>query len=232
MQLSAKVYILTGAGGAIAGSIAQAFAAAGARLALVDRHSEALEARAKALDAEAFAANLLSYPEVEGLVREVKRRMGRVDGLIHTVGGFGMGKLAEVEVAQYEQMFDLNLRSLFYAVRAVLPELIAQQDGFIAGIAAGAAWSGAGPGIGLYAAAKSAVATLLRSLDGELGGTQVRVAVLYPMGPVDTPANRRDMPGTDPATWIDPAEIGETLVYAASRSARGRLLELKVHPPR
>jgi hypothetical protein len=49
---------------------------------------------------------------------------------------------------------------------------------------------------------------------------------------VDTPANRRDMPGVDPATLIDPAEIAATLVHAATRTPRGRLLELPVFPPR
>lgn len=87
-------------------------------------------------------------------------------------------------------------------------------------------WTGASPGSALYGAAKSAVTTLLRSLDG----TDVRVAVVYPMGAVDTPANRRDMPGFE--RFIDPREIAETLVHAAQRSRAGRLLELAIHPPR
>lgn len=232
ISLDGKVYILTGGAGAIAGSIGQAFAEAGARLALVDAHLERLEPRAKLLNSEAFATNLLSFPETENLVRQVKSRMGRVDGLIHTVGGFAATQLNQADIAQYERMFDLNVRTLFYALRAVLPQLIAQKDGFIAGIAAAPAWRGAGPGMALYAAAKSAVATLLRSLDGELKETQIGVAVLYPMGAVDTPGNRHDMPDTDPNTWIDPLEIGQTLVHAASRSSRGRLLELQVFPPR
>ena len=231
-SLDGKVYILTGGAGAIAASIAQTFTASGARLALVDAHLERLEPRAKELKAQAFAANLLSYPETENLVGQVKASMGRLDGLIHTVGGFAASKLAEADPAQYERMFDLNVRTLFHTVKAILPELMKQKDGFIAGIAAAAAWQGAGPGIGLYAAAKSAVATLLRSLDGELSATQIRVAVLYPMGAVDTPGNRHDMPDTNPSTWIDPVEIGETLVHAASRGARGRLLEIQVFPPR
>jgi hypothetical protein len=52
------------------------------------------------------------------------------------------------------------------------------------------------------------------------------------MGSVDTPANRRAEPGVDPATWIDPREIADTLLHAAMRGPRGRLLELAIHPPR
>jgi hypothetical protein len=52
------------------------------------------------------------------------------------------------------------------------------------------------------------------------------------MGAIDTPANRKDMPNADPRTFIDPGEIAATILHAATRSARGRLSELPVHPPR
>jgi NAD(P)-dependent dehydrogenase (short-subunit alcohol dehydrogenase family) len=107
-----------------------------------------------------------------------------------------------------------------------------QGEGFIAGFSSEPAWHGEGPGAPLYAAAKSAVATLLRSLDGELGGTSIQVSIVYPMGVVDTPANRHAMPDADPEHFIDPAEIAETLLHAAGRSMRGRLLELPIFPPR
>lgn len=232
-MLNGKVFILTGGGGAIAGAIAQSFAKAGAKLALVDAHDgEVVQQRAKELGGTVFVANLTHYPDAEMLVRQVKAKMGRVDGLVHTVGGFTYAPIKDTDPSSYDKMFDLNVRSLFYMTKAILPELIAQKDGFIAGIAASAAWNGLGPGIALYAAAKSAVATYLRSLDGELADTDVRVAVVYPMGTVDTPANRREMPDADPMAWVDPTEIGESLVYAASRSPRGRVLELQIFPPR
>ncbi|GIW25579.1 SDR family oxidoreductase [Meiothermus sp.] len=230
--LQDKVYILTGGGGAIAGAIAQAFARAGARLALADAYETTIAQRAQELGGRAYVTNLTHYPDAELLVRQVKAQMGRVDGLIHTVGGFAFSPVKDTEPSLYDRMFDLNMRTLFYMTRAILPELLGQKDGFIAGISAAAAWHGVGPGVALYAAAKAAVATYLRSLDAELGGTAVRVAIVYPMGAVDTPANRKEMPDADPMAWVDPAEIGESLVYAASRSPRGRVLELQIFPPR
>ncbi|MDX2005346.1 MAG: SDR family NAD(P)-dependent oxidoreductase [Meiothermus sp.] len=232
MSLEGKVYILTGGGGAIAGAIAQSFAAAGARLALVDPHEATIVSRAKELGGEAILANLTHYPDAENVVRQVKQKMGRVDGLIHTVGGFVWSPVRDTELGFYDKMFDLNMRTLFYMTKAILPELSSQKDGFIAGISAAAAWNGGGGGVALYAAAKAAVATYLRSLDAELTGTAVRVAIVYPMGAVDTPANRKDMPDADPMAWVDPKEIGESLVYAASRSSRGRIMELQIFPPR
>ncbi len=230
--LEGKVYILTGAGGGIAQAIAQAFTRAGARLALVDAYEGSIQQRAQEFGARAYQANLTHYPDAEAVVRQVKAQMGRIDGLIHCVGGFAYAPIKETEPGLYDRMFDLNMRTLFYATRAVLPELLSQKDGFIAGIAAAAAWNGTGPGIALYAAAKVALATYLRSLDAELVGTAIRVAIVYPMGAVDTPANRQGMPEADPMAWVDPLEIGESLVFAASRSPRGRLLELPIFPPR
>lgn len=231
-SLQEKVYILTGGAGAIAGAIGKSFAKAGARLALVDAHPGATSERAREWGGMSFVANLTHYPDAEALVRQVRERMGRLDGLIHTVGGFAAAPIQNSDPTLYDQMFDLNMRTLFYMTRAIIPELLSQKDGFIAGIAAGAAWKGAGAGMALYAAAKAAVATYLRSLDAELGGTEIRVTVVYPMGTVDTPANRKSMPEADPMSWINPDEIGEALVYAASRSPQGRVLELPIFPPR
>lgn len=232
MRLDGKVYLLTGGGGPVAASIAEVFTGAGARLALADIHAEEVQARAERLGGMGFGVNLTDYAATEALVGEVRSLMGRLDGLIHTVGGFAFGPVKEADPGAYDRMFDRNMKTLFYAVRAVLPTLLEQKDGFIAGFAAAPAWEGKGPNKALYAAAKSAAATFLRSLDGEVGGTDIRVAILYPMGTIDTPANRKDMPDANPGEWIDPREIAETLLFAALRSPRGRLLELPVFPPR
>lgn len=231
-MLQGKVFVLTGGGGAIAGAIAKSFTQAGAKLALVDAHEGTIHQRVQELGGRAFVANLTHYPDAEMLIRQVKAQMGRVDGLVHTVGGFAYAPIKDADPSLYDRMFDLNMRTLFYMTRAIIPELLGQKDGFIAGISAAAAWHGAGPGVALYAAAKAAVATYLRSLDAELAGTAVRVAIVYPMGAVDTPANRKEMPDADPMAWVDPGEIGESLVYAASRSPRGRVMELQIFPPR
>jgi NADP-dependent 3-hydroxy acid dehydrogenase YdfG len=213
-KLDAQVHIVTGGKGAIGRSVVAAFAAAGA----------------KAVAADLPEVNLLEPGGAEALVKDVLAREGRLDGVIHTVGGYAQGKLQEAAIGDYERMFDLNVRSLFHVLRAVVPHFVAQRRGFLAAFSSEPGWTGAAPGAALYGAAKAAVATLLRSLDGELTGTDARVAIVYPMGAVDTPANRRDMPGFE--RFIDPKDIAETLVHAAQRSRAGRLLELAIHPPR
>lgn len=226
-----RVYIITGGGGGIGRHIVRAFVSAGAKVAAVDRTLE----HARPAEAEGgvpLAGDAGSAAGAAAMVRAVQEKFGRVDGLVHTVGGYAAGPLEAADDALYDRMFNLNVRSLFYAARAVLPALRARGDGFLAGFSSEPGWNGAGPGSALYAAAKSAVATLLRSLDGELTGTGIKVAIVYPMGAVDTAANRAAMPDFDPARYIDPAEIGEALVAAASRGPRARLLELPIFSAR
>lgn len=230
--LTDRVFIITGAGGAIAGPIVRAFAHAGARLVLVDREELHVAERAREHHATALAADLTTLAGADAMTHAVIGRFGRIDGVIHTVGGFAMGRLIDGDAASYDRMFDLNVRTLFNVLRAVAPGMLARGDGFICGFSSEPGWTGRSPGTALYGAAKAAATSLLRTLEAEAKGTQVAVCIVYPMGAVDTPANRQDMPNVNPSTLIDPAEIAASILHAATRSPRGRLAELPIYPPR
>ena len=229
--LTGKTFIITGAGGAIASAINVAFLGAGANLALADRPGNAEAALERLGTGLAVPCDLSSLHGAQAMLQTTLEHFRRVDGLVHTVGGFASGRVIDAKLEAYDQMFDLNMRTLVHAVTACLPEIIKVEDGFIGGIAAGQVARGSGAGVAFYAAAKAAVAMFLKSLDAELTGC-TKVGVVYPMGAVDSPANRRDMPNSDPKTWIDPAEIGAAFVHMATRSSRGRVAEMQVFPPR
>ena len=220
-MLTDKVFIVTGAAGAIAGSINAAFHAAGAKLALVDRHV------VETPFGVTFQADLDSPIGARHMVNTVLERHGRIDGLIHTVGAFQPSSVLEYDPQIFEAMLNVNLRTLVHASSAVLPELV-NTHGFLGGIAAGQAARGAGAGAALYAAAKASVAVYLKSVAAEV--KSVRSGVVYPMGTVDTPANVRAMPEANTDTWIDPLEIAQSFVFMASRGARGRVLEIEIYP--
>jgi NADP-dependent 3-hydroxy acid dehydrogenase YdfG len=230
--LADRIFVITGAGGAIAAPIARALGRAGARLILVGHDERSLDDLGRETGGQPLAADLVAAGGAEAMARAVVERHGRVDGLVHTVGGFALGRVVDSDGATYDRMFDLNVRSLFNVLRAVVPGMLARGDGFVCGISSEPGWTGRSPGTALYGAAKSAATSMLRSLDLEARNTMLSVCILYPMGAVDTPANRRDMPGVDPATFIDPDELAATVVHAATRGPRGRLSELPVHPPR
>ena len=231
-SLDGKVYLVTGGAGALAEAIAEVYTAEGAKLALIDRAAGRLDERAARFKALALTADLSAPESCAAAVSDTLVHYGRLDGLIHTVGGFHWGRVHEAPPEIYERMFDLNVRTLYNMVRAVLPILLGQCDGFIAGISSMTAWRGGSPGTALYTASKAAVTAFLRSLDPELQGTDIRIAIAYPMGSIDTPANRMETPDADPDGFIDPLEIAQTLAFAASRGPRGRLLDLPIHPRR
>jgi NADP-dependent 3-hydroxy acid dehydrogenase YdfG len=225
-------YIITGGAGAIAGHIARTFREAGARLALVDLDQAKMGERATELDALALAADLTRREDVDEVVQRAASELGAIDGLIHTTGGFAMAPAAESSRELYDHMLDLNLRTLFHTCRAVLPHFLERGSGFLAAFSAAPGWHRAGgAGMSVYAAAKAAVSAYLRAVDDELGSKGVRTAVVYPMGAVDTPANRRNMPDVDPSAWINPDEIADALLFAASRGHRGRVKEIAIFPP-
>lgn len=229
-DLNGRVTLITGAAGNLGHAVVHAFARAGSELVLVDRDPPA--ERAAQVHATALGADLLLADEAERLIDQAVAVHDRLDHVIHLVGGFAAQPAHQASSDDYDRMFDLNMRSLFNVGRAALPVLRARGSGLLAGVSAGQAWRGAGSGVALYAAAKAAVATWLRSVDLELEGTDVKVSVLYPMGVIDTQANRRAMPDADPAAWIDPTDLANSLVFAAVSSRRGRMLELPVYPGR
>ena len=228
--MNGTVTLITGGGGALAAPVARAFAEGGSTVVLTD--VKAPTDRAVALGGSALAADLMDRDEARRVVRSVVEVHGRIDHVIHTVGGFRMGTAWEEDIAAYDHMMDLNLRTLVNVGAAALPVLRERGSGMLAAISAGQAWSRGAAGVSLYAAAKAAVATWMRSVDAELTGTDVRATVVYPMGVIDTGANRAAMPDADPAGWIDGADLASALVFAATTSRRGRIVDLPVYPGR
>lgn len=78
---------------------------------------------------------------------------------------------------------------------------------------------------------KAAVAAYLPSVAEERREDGFRVSVLYPMGVVDTAANREAMPDADSRRWIEPRELAGSMFHLARRSPRGHVPTLKVHAP-
>jgi NADP-dependent 3-hydroxy acid dehydrogenase YdfG len=236
MELRANgVFVVTGGAGALADAIAGVFGGAGARLALIDRapvqgqSGEALRERAAAHGAVPLVADLTSPAETAAALAEIEGDVGPIEGLIHTAGVFAMAPADTPEAGLYARLFDANVRTLVNATQAVLPGMLARGSGFLAGISSNVVWEGTGAAsMSLYAAAKAAVAFYLRSVEREVRGAGVRVAIVYPLAAIDTPANRRAMPEADPAGWVEPIAIAEALLFAATRGPRGRLTELPI----
>ncbi|MGA7296992.1 MAG: SDR family oxidoreductase [Rhodanobacteraceae bacterium] len=229
--MSQRTAIITGAGGALASHLIETFQHAGWKLALAAYDdSEAERLHQHHPDSLVVKADLADASSAHSAMEQASAALGQVDCLLNIAGGFGMSSAVNTSPDELENQLSINFRSAFNATRAVLPGMLERGRGFILGVGAAAAIDG-GAGMGAYAASKAALITWLKSLRQEVAGKGVDVAIVYPMAAIDTPGNRKAMPGVDPDTWIDPDELAATIMHLATRSPRGRILESRVYPP-
>lgn len=209
--------MITGAAGQLGRAVAQAFASEGANLVLVDRDAKSLQDAFGSDDDRRLlaAANLLDESEVQAAVAAAVGRFGRIDMLCHLAGGFRMGEAVhETSDATWSFLFDLNVRTLLHVARALVPRMVEAGGGRIATIGALSSRQGLAR-MGAYCASKDALLRLSESMAAELRPKNVRVNCVLP-STLDTPPNRASMPDADPAHWVTPAQIAQTLVWLGS----------------
>jgi len=213
--------MITGASGNLGRALAGAFAAGGARLALLDRQRAHLDAAYGAEDARRLhvACDLLDAAQVEAATAAVMDRFGRIDVLCNIAGGFRMGPpVHETSDADFAFMLDLNARTLLHTARSVVPRMLAAGGGRIVNVGAFAAQKGAA-NMGAYLAAKSAVIRLTESMAAELRERNINVNCVLPTI-IDTPENRKAMPDANPGRWVAPDDLANVIVFLASPAAR------------
>ncbi|HWA22497.1 MAG TPA: SDR family NAD(P)-dependent oxidoreductase [Caulobacterales bacterium] len=207
-----KTIVVTGAGGALGSAVARAAAARGARVALID-----VGAIGGAGDLKFPGTDLTNRAAAEAVMAAVRKETGRLDTLLNIAGGFASETLEDSDLAVWDRMFALNLKTALTACKAALPHLIASGEGRIVNIGALGATK-AGAGMGAYAASKAAIAKLTESLAEEMKG-RVTVNAVLP-STIDTPANRTAMPQADFTKWVSPADLAAVILFLASGEAR------------
>jgi NAD(P)-dependent dehydrogenase (short-subunit alcohol dehydrogenase family) len=167
----------------------------------------------------ALPASLSNLDAAKKAVDTVITRSGKIDVLAHLVGGFAGGKtIAETDDATWQRMFDANLNSTFHILRAVIPEMRKTGEGRIVAIASRAA-EAPGPRVGAYSASKAALVSLIKTVALENKDAGITANVILP-GTMDTPANRKDMPGADVSQWVQPSSVASLIVWLASDAGK------------
>ncbi|MYL98152.1 SDR family NAD(P)-dependent oxidoreductase [Novosphingobium sp. FGD1] len=209
--------IVTGGFGVLGQAVAQAFAAAGDKVARIDFASKAGTPVAGALDIGGID---LTDPEAtRAALDDIVAAHGSIDVLVNVAGGFTWETLESGSIDTWARMHAMNLLTAATITRLALPELRKSAAGRIVSIGAGGAVK-AGMGMGAYAASKSGVHRMTEALAEELAGTGVTVNAVLP-SIIDTPTNRADMPDADFLSWVQPGAIADVIVFLASNEARG-----------
>jgi NAD(P)-dependent dehydrogenase (short-subunit alcohol dehydrogenase family) len=187
---SRPVVLITGASRGIGCAVAQAFAREGSDLALVARPSIHLDRVTQELNAgparaQSFPADVGAPGEIERAVNQVFKTFGRLDVLVNAAGVYGpIGPLAETDMAPWAAAVATNLLGTAYAMRAVLPHMLALRKGVIVNFSGGGAVAPF-PRFSAYSASKAAVVRLTETVAEEVRESAVCVNAIAP-GAVNT----------------------------------------------
>jgi NAD(P)-dependent dehydrogenase (short-subunit alcohol dehydrogenase family) len=164
-------------------------------------------------------ADVSDEAQTAKFVADVASKWGKIDILVNLVGGFWGGKpIAETTLAEWQAMFDLNLKPTFLCCRAVAPIMQRNKWGRIASVASRSGLQGAGD-YAAYAVSKGAIATFTASLAQEVLEDGVIVNAIAP-STIDTEANRVAMPKAKHENWVKPGDIARTIAYLCSDDCR------------
>jgi NAD(P)-dependent dehydrogenase (short-subunit alcohol dehydrogenase family) len=211
-----KVALITGANGGLGSVVTEKFLRAGATVVGV-----ALKIAGEDFPQSNFlaiSADFTKAAAVRETIESVVTRFGKLDVLVHVLGGFAGGQtVADTDDATWEQMQKLNLTSAFYALRSGIPHLRKSSAGRIIAIGSLAATQ-AHPKLGAYVTFKSALVTLVQTAALENRDTALTANVVLP-GTMDTPGNRKSMPGADFSKWLQPSDVADLVLWLADDRA-------------
>ena len=233
MRLHNKIAIVTGAASGFGAEIARQYIAEGAKVAVADINETGAKAIAAALGANAIAVrcDVTKRADIDALVKATVAAFGTLDIVVNNAGWTHKNQpLLDVDEATFDKVYDINVKSIFHMVHAVVPMMRKQRSGVILNIGSTAGIRPR-PGLTWYNSSKGAVNLMSKSLAVELGPDNIRVNAICPvmgatgllesfMGMPDTPENRQKFVATIPLGRLsDPKDIARAAVYLASDDA-------------
>jgi NAD(P)-dependent dehydrogenase (short-subunit alcohol dehydrogenase family) len=218
-ELDGRVIAIAGVGGGLGPLVAARLAEAGATVAGTDRSTEVLDSIGADLDIgerwDGRAVDLLDEEAVRGWCAGLVERFGRVDGLIHLVGGWRGGEpLHEAPLADWELLHDLLVRTVQHSTRAFHDQLAASEHGRFVLVSAKQAQAPSNTNAAYAAAKAAAEAWTLAFADGfEPGGATANIVVIDALL---TPRMREEDPGKDFPTFTPAEDLAGAIAFLCS----------------
>jgi 3-oxoacyl-[acyl-carrier protein] reductase len=186
LLLNDKVALVTGAGGGIGASIAEALAQEGCVVCIADVNLELAQMVEKSLQKEGHQAfsvqmDVSDALRVDRVVRQVVSDYGRIDILVNNAGIIKTEPMVDSSIQGWEEVSRINLSGVFYCSKAVLPFMIEEKYGKIVNIASVSAMKGGGAlGNTLYGTTKAGVVAMTKGLARELAPSGINVNAIAP----------------------------------------------------
>ncbi len=183
-NIDGKIVVITGASSGLGEAAARHLAALGAAVVLGARREDRIKALADELGAGggkalAIATDVADRDQVKRLVDAAVERYGRIDVLLNNAGLMPLAPLERLEVDEWDQMIDVNLKGTLYGIAAALPHMQRQEGGHIINVSSVYGHK-VGPTAAVYCATKFAVRALSEGLRQEVKPWNIRTTVISP----------------------------------------------------
>jgi NAD(P)-dependent dehydrogenase (short-subunit alcohol dehydrogenase family) len=193
-RLAGKSAIITGAASGIGRGTAEVFAEHGARLALVDRDGPGLatvraELAAKGAQVVVFEGDVSQAAVIDGVVTLALASFGQIDIVFNNAGIMPTGDLTSFAESTWDEVMDVNVKSMYLMCKAVIPHMLARGTGSIINTSSVMATL-TEPGYEAYSSSKAAIVGLTKAIAVSYAEQGVRCNCICP-GWVDTPLNQR-----------------------------------------
>lgn len=211
-----KVVFITGAKGGLGSVITSTFLRLGVKVIGASRSITSHDFPGE--NFEAMAIDFSSAEQVRDAVTKIIERHGRIDVLVHVVGGFAGGQtIATTTDGTWNQMRDMNLTSAFHVLRETVPHLRKSKNARIIAIGSLTARE-AHANLGAYVIFKSALTTLVQTVAAENADCELTANVVLP-GTMDTEVNRKAMPNEDFSKWVQLQDVADLVLWLADEQS-------------
>lgn len=237
-DLTDRVAFVTGASGGIGGAVARLLADRGCRLFLTGRDAQRLAEVAEACrgissqgEMVSHGADLTDDGELEAAVARAVEELGGVDVLVHSAGGFHLGRIQESPESELDRMYRVNVRAPYALTRHLLPTLL-ERRGQVVFVNSTAGLRGTGE-TGPYGASKAALRSLADALRDEVNPRGVRVISVFPgrtATRMQEQVRRLEGEPYQPERYMQPEAVAESVVHALTLPDSAELTEVFLRP--
>jgi NAD(P)-dependent dehydrogenase (short-subunit alcohol dehydrogenase family) len=155
----------------------------------------------------------------EKFIENIISKFERIDVAVLTAGGFAMGKVVDLKTSDIKKQIQLNFETAYNAAQPIFKQMLRQKSGRIFFIGSKAGLEAANSkGVISYGLSKSLIFRLAELMNDEAKGTNVVVNVVVP-STIDTPPNRKAMPGADFEKWVKPGAIASVIYWHCTEEA-------------
>lgn len=248
MSLANRVAVITGASSGIGAATAKLLAARGARVAVLARRKDKLDALVSSIKAAggtalALPVDVTDQASVDAAALRIAESFGQVDLVFNNAGVMLPAPIEERKLADWEKMIDLNVTGLMRVIYAFVPDLVAAANaGKRADLINTSSIAGQYlyPTFAVYSATKAYVSHLSRHLRPELGPKNVRVSMLEPgIVATELQSHVTDQGALDwlagaktTIDWLQPDDVAEVVAFTAALPRHVNLQQVTVMPTR